>query len=96
MGIYEFAMDRLVSGLKRGLELSFTDRAEVEKVSREEFPNIPPEDIGAILDRTLKDQLWERTAEMPVEAWTNLHKVVRLAGTLDRPYEAVFDPRFLK
>jgi NitT/TauT family transport system substrate-binding protein len=88
----------LVNGLKRGLELSFSDRAEVEKVSREEFPNIPPEDIAAILDRTLKDQLWERTAEMPVEAWTNLHKVVRLAGTLDRdmPYDAVFDPRFLK
>ena len=88
----------LVGGLKRGLELSFSDRTEVEKVSREEFPNIAPEDIGAILDRTLKDGLWERTAEMPVEAWTNLHNVVRLAGTLDRdmPYDAVFDPRFLK
>lgn len=88
----------LVTGLKRGLELSFSDRAEVEKVSREEFPNILPEDISAILDRTLKDGLWERTAEMPVEAWTNLHKVVRGAGTLDRdmPYDAVFDPRFLK
>ena len=88
----------LVGGLKRGLELSFSDRTEVEKVSREEFPNIAPEDIGAILDRTLKDGLWERTAEMPVEAWTNLHNVVRLAGTLDRdmPYDAVFYPRFLK
>jgi hypothetical protein len=35
---------------------------------------------------------------MPVEAWTNLHNVVRLAATLDRdmPYDAVFYPRFLK
>jgi NitT/TauT family transport system substrate-binding protein len=88
----------LVTGLKRGLELAFSDRAEVKRLAKEEFPNIAPEDIAAILDRTLKDGLWERTAQMPPEAWGNLLKVVRGAGLLDRdmPYDAIFDPRFLK
>jgi NitT/TauT family transport system substrate-binding protein len=88
----------LVTGLKRGLDLAFTDRAEDVAIAKQEFPNLPPEDIAAILDRTLEDGLWERTGAMPREAWTNLHNVVRVAGLLEKdvPYEAVFDPQFLK
>jgi NitT/TauT family transport system substrate-binding protein len=91
-------VEGLVVGLKKGLELSFTSRADVEAIAKEEFPNIPADDIAAILDRTLKDGLWERTGAMPTEAWANLHKVVRGAGILekDTPYEAVFYPAFLK
>ena len=88
----------LVDGLKKGLDRAFTNRAEIEKLAEREFPNVKKEDLKAVLDRALSENLWERSAAMPKEAWATLHTVVRQAGLLDRdmPYESIFEPSFVK
>lgn len=87
----------LVKGVKLGLEAAFADRAGVLAFAKSEFPTTKSEDVEAAVNRALDDGLWERTGAMPRVAWTNLEKVVRGAGLLERDmaYEAIFEPRFL-
>jgi NitT/TauT family transport system substrate-binding protein len=87
----------LVDGLKQGLEVAFTDRAELYRIAHLEFPTVALDDLSAVLDREVNDRIWERTGAMPRGAWDTLHRVIRDAGLLSRntPYESVFDPRFL-
>lgn len=90
-------VEGLVRGLRRGLEITFADPAETRAMARAEFPNLSAEDLEAIIARSLSDNLWERSAAIPREAWASLHRVVREGGLLDRdmPYEEIFYPRFL-
>jgi NitT/TauT family transport system substrate-binding protein len=87
----------LVDGVKQGLEAAFADRAGVLAFAKAEFPDVKPEDVDAVVNRALDDDLWERTGALPLVAWTKLEQVVRGAGLLQRdmPYDSIFDPRFL-
>ena len=87
----------LVTGVKQGLAVTFDDPAELKRVAQLEFPSASPEDLAAVLDRALKNGMWERDAPMSREAWDTLYKVIREGGLLTQnmPYESVFDPRFL-
>jgi len=87
----------LVVGVKQGLAVTFDDPAELKRVAQLEFPSASPEDLAAVLDRALKNGMWERGAPMSREAWDTLYKVIREGGLLTQamPYESVFDPRFL-
>jgi ABC-type nitrate/sulfonate/bicarbonate transport system substrate-binding protein len=67
----------LVAGVKQGLAVTFDDPAELKRVAQLEFPSASPEDLAAVLDRALKNGMWERGAPMSREAWDTLYKVIR-------------------
>ena len=88
---------KMVAAMLKSLEFVSTDEAGMRAIANEEFPTLPPDDLNAILTRTVENGMWQRDGAMPPEAWDKLLSIVMIAGMLkDKvPYEDVFDPEFL-
>jgi NitT/TauT family transport system substrate-binding protein len=88
----------MVDAMRKALEFSFTNPAEVEAIAKAEFPTLPQDELKAILSRTVENDLWQRDGAMPTEAWEKTMRLVQEIGLLkeDVAYKDVFEPKFLK
>jgi NitT/TauT family transport system substrate-binding protein len=87
----------LVQASKRAMDFTLGNPDKIEALAHEEFPNLGPDDLRAMIGRTLANGMWSAGAAMPEAGWTSLATIARIGGMLDKdvPYAQVFDPQFL-
>lgn len=87
----------LVDGLKKGLAFVRDNPEAAKEIARGEFPTLPAEDLQAMWDRTIENEMWQFDGAIPPESWEKTKSIVTIAGllTADIPYEQVFDPQFV-
>jgi NitT/TauT family transport system substrate-binding protein len=87
----------MVVAMLKSLEFVYTDQNGMRQIAKEEFPTLPPDDLEAILARTIANDMWQRDGAMPEAAWDSLESIVTIAGLLNAKvaYADVFDPEFL-
>lgn len=87
----------MVDATRKGLDYVVKDPDGARTIAWEEFPTMPEDDLDAMLQTTLANEMWQPDGAIPPEAWEKTKSIVTIAGllTVDVPYEDVFDPQFM-
>ncbi len=91
-------VEGFVRAIMKGLRYVHDNPEGSVAIAKEEFPEMPEDDLLATIERSYADDLWSPDGMILPEAWDTGSKVVRSVDILkeDVPYDAIIDVQFVE